>query len=307
MFFLSKSETTFLKILYSLTKWAVPVFFMITGVLFLRRDKKISIKDCIFKYARRIFLALMIFGIPFAILIILFETRRISFWMVPESIVRTINGESFGHLWFLYTLIGIYLTLPLFKTFVNNASKSLIRYIMAVMFVFNFLFPFINDFAGINIAFKIPVAAYPVLYMLLGFYIENEKPLFLKHKWLGWLGITFSSIVVIVAGVFNGPIDDIMTYSSPIVLIFSISVFILFCENRKECTMILWKIDRLCFCVYLIHPLFIQFMYKYMNIIPTGNSLYPILSILFAIFFIFISFMTSWMLSCIRPLKRYVI
>ena len=61
----------------SLFNWSVPMFFMLTGVLLLRRDKVIDYKDCICKYAKRIMLSLFIFGVPFAWLEIFTETRVI--------------------------------------------------------------------------------------------------------------------------------------------------------------------------------------------------------------------------------------
>ena len=99
LFNLTASETTFLEIAYNLTKWCVPSFFMVTGALLLRKDKEITIRDCIWKYTKRMLLALVIFGIPYALLMIYFDTKTISLSMIPESILRVINGNSFGHLW----------------------------------------------------------------------------------------------------------------------------------------------------------------------------------------------------------------
>lgn len=39
---------------------------MATGALLLGSSKKIPVHDAVFKYAKRIFLALLVFGIPFA-------------------------------------------------------------------------------------------------------------------------------------------------------------------------------------------------------------------------------------------------
>ena len=58
---------------YQMMYWAVPVFFIITGVLLLNPSKSITATDCIWKYEKRIVLALLIFGIPFAILKLVME------------------------------------------------------------------------------------------------------------------------------------------------------------------------------------------------------------------------------------------
>ena len=307
MFCLSIEETQFLKIAYSLTLWAVPVFFMVTGALLLDNDKIISVRDCIMKYTRRIFLALFIFGIPYAALIILFDTNELSLAMIPKSIVRVINGESFGHLWYLYVLIGIYLFLPFVKLFVNYASKQIFCYVMILMFIFNFCFPMVNALTGLNIAFKLPVTTYPLFYLMLGHYIFNEKPTWAEKKWPAITGVLISATIIIVVGISRGPLESVMTYSSPVAVLFTMSIFMLFIRITKPCTERLWKVDRLCFGVYLIHPLFIQFCYKKLNIVPTGSSLFPLLSVLFAFAFVILAFAASWVMSLVKPLKKYVL
>ncbi len=307
IFALTGAETTFLEIAYSLTKWCVPAFFMVTGALLLRKDKEISEKDCIWKYAKRMLLALVIFGIPYALLMIFFETRKISLGMLPESIIRVINGDSFGHLWYLYTLIGIYLFLPFIKLFVNNASKQVFTYTIIIIFIFNFCFPFINAMTGLNIAFKSPLTTYPIFYLLMGYYIYNEKPEWAEKKWMAVAGVVVSATIIITIGVTGGSLAPIMSYSSPVAVLFTVSIFMLFNGIQKESTERLWKTDRLCFGVYLIHPLFIQFCYKFLHITPTGNSLYPVLSIVFAAAFVVIAFFASWVMSLIKPLKKYVL
>ena len=253
------------------------------------------------------FLALVIFGIPYALLMIYFETRKISLGMLTESIIRVINGDSFGHLWYLYTLIGIYLFLPFIKLFVNNATKQVFKYMMILMFIFNFCFPFINALTGLDIAFKLPLTTYPLFYLLMGYYIYNEKPEWAEKRWMAVAGVAVSAVIIIAVGVAGGSLAPIMSYSSPVAALFTVSIFMLFDGIKKEITEKLWKTDRLCFGVYLIHPLFIQFCYKFLHLTPTGNSLYPILSIVFAAVFVAIAFVTSWVMSLIKPLKKYVL
>lgn len=78
----------------SLSNWSVPMFFMLTGVLLLRRDKVIEYKDCICKYAKRILLPLFIFGVPIAWLEIFTETRAVSLDCILDGIIRVISGNS---------------------------------------------------------------------------------------------------------------------------------------------------------------------------------------------------------------------
>ena len=45
--------------------------------------------------------------IPYAMMMIYFDTKTISSSMIPQAVLRVITGESFGHLWYMYILIGI--------------------------------------------------------------------------------------------------------------------------------------------------------------------------------------------------------
>lgn len=306
-FSLKKSEMMFLEIAYNLTKWAVPVFFMITGALLLRPDKKVGIKDCVCKYAKRMILALLIFGAPYAMLMILFDTKTLSFSIITESLIRVINGDSFGHLWYLYTLIGIYLLLPLFKVFVERSSRQTIEYTLVVLFLFNFVFPFIDALTGVKIAFELPITTYPILYILMGYYAVYVNPRFVEKRWIVVGGITISSFVIILTGLTGSSLRSVMSYSSPVAFVFAVSMFAAFMCVKTESTEHLWKVDRLCFGVYLIHPLFIQFVYKFLHIIPTGSSLFPMWSFVFAAVFVILSFFASWVMSLIKPLKKYVL
>ena len=68
LFDLSKMQKIFFNASYQMMYWAVPVFFMITGMLFLRKEMHVKSSEWLFKYSRRILLALVVFGIPYAAL-----------------------------------------------------------------------------------------------------------------------------------------------------------------------------------------------------------------------------------------------
>lgn len=157
---LSPAQFMFLDILQNLCKWHVPVFFMLTGALLLNRP--VSPRDCICKYAKRMLLALIVFGIPYALMICYFETGTIVPRMLLDSITMTLSNRSFSHLWYLFTMIGIYAVLPILKLIVDKASKGMLRYLLAVLFVFCFCVPFINEWTGLALAFNTPFGSYVI-------------------------------------------------------------------------------------------------------------------------------------------------
>ena len=145
IFNLSWQQIQFYNSAYHAMNWAVPVFFMITGALLLNPMKEITIEKSVKKYIMRIFYPLCFWGIIYAFLMILSNEKRIGFYMLPKSIEYVIEGKSFSHLWYLYVLIGIYLILPLIKSFINNCCKRDIDYLLFVLFIMDFVFPFVTE------------------------------------------------------------------------------------------------------------------------------------------------------------------
>lgn len=87
--------------LVNLWQWCVPIFVMITGVLFLNPHKEITIEKLIKKYIFRILLAIIVFGIPFSYIEIFFNAGyHFDIKQIGEAIINTIQGDSFKHLWF---------------------------------------------------------------------------------------------------------------------------------------------------------------------------------------------------------------
>ena len=152
-------------------RWCVPVFFMITGILLLNKNKTITPEMCVKKYAFRMVLALLVFGIPFAMMQNFMETKQFSLKMIGDSVLAVINDTGWKHLWYVYTLIGIYLMLPVIKKFTDNANDEELKHAAFWLFVFNFIAPFVDSLAGTSIGISLPVT-YPVFYLLAGKYLS---------------------------------------------------------------------------------------------------------------------------------------
>ena len=69
----------------------------------------------------------------------------------------------------------------------------------------------------------------------------------------------------------------------------------------------LWQMDRLCFCVYLVHPVFINFMYKFIKITPLNIRIIPIGITVFFMIFVIVSFVASFILNKIPFLRKNVL
>lgn len=309
IFNVNNLQKAVLGFIYHVFFWAVPVFFMITGKLLLDKQRDIPYEKAIKKYTLRPLLALCIFSFPCACIKIFMESGgEFNINIVPNALLAVLTNDSFAHFWYLYELIGIYLLLPVLKAFIKTAEKKSIDILLILLFVSQFVFSTIESVANINIAFDF-MLPYSVFYLVLGYRLSLlEKSV---NKMVLIISIISISIFILIAEIY-GFSEYIAGYKCPVTALLAVCIYLIFDKidlkntNSKSFELI-WSFDRLCFGAYLIHPIFIQFTYRFLKIIPTDYNYWWILIILFFMLFAILSFMTSWILYKIKLLKKYVL
>lgn len=312
LFITSEQQFEFMAIGTASMMWAVPCFLMISGELLLIKDKPISFKIATNKYVKRVFLALITFGIPFSMMEIIVHERNLNLLTFIKAILNVINGKSWSHLWYLYALIGIYLLLPVIKIIIDNIEKCEFEKFIIVLFILNFVLPFIDLFAGTSINFKLPITGYTLVYLLMGKYISdyvNLRNIKVIKLFISCLFLLIIQFLLCMYG--ENEFLDFVGYNSPITAALSVNIYIIFkslfynkAYKINEC---IWKIDRLCFGVYLIHPFFINLTYKMFNIYPTVYEFYWIFVFVFWLFFVICSFIGTKLLSLIPFINKYIL
>jgi surface polysaccharide O-acyltransferase-like enzyme len=236
--------------------WNIPIFLMISGVLFLNPAKKIPLKKLFSRYISRILLALFLFGFIYAFLELLYESHfQFEFIQLAQALFNVIQGKVWVHLWYLYMILGIYLLLPLLKLFADYVSQTTYTYILIVLFLFAGLFPTIEIWANIEIGFQIPLASLYVFYFLLGHYIHYYDVL-IKNI----IGIII--LILYTLCIFILPLERLdSNILTPLVILAASAVFGLVRQNAKTDRGFA-KLTSLCFGVYLIHQLFIHILFE---------------------------------------------
>ena len=118
----------------SLVRWCVPVFVMISGVLFLNPNKEITYQEILKKRIPRLFLAYVfwtVFYVLYGFIMTGFENFSI-LHLVRRSIV-----SPCGHLWFLPMLMGVYFLIPVLRKIAQD--KKLLHYALIIWIVFVFI------------------------------------------------------------------------------------------------------------------------------------------------------------------------
>jgi surface polysaccharide O-acyltransferase-like enzyme len=286
--------------------WAFPCFLCITGALLLKKEKQVTVPSALLR-ARRAILALLVFGVPFSVMMEYYESRKLSFHLLPSALVRVAGNRSFAHLWYLYLLVGIYLLLPAIKVFTDHAPPKLLLYVLLIQFGFLSVLPLVSRIVQIPIAFTLPVQSLWLFYLLAGHFIANCSTERKPGRGLYGAGVFLCGAAILLDCVCN-PREPLVSgqYDSPVVAVLALCIFCLFLRIRTETTNALWSLDRLCFGVYLVHPVFIHLLYRVLKVTPTG-SLYPLKTAGMVCLAAFVSFCTSKMMLTIRPVAKYIL
>lgn len=288
--------------------WAVPAFLMISGGLLLRKDKKISYGICLSKYCKRILLALFVFGVPFSALELISSEQTVSPMLIVTAIQNVVSGKSWSHLWYLYALIGVYLVLPVIKSFTDNAGKKDIAIFLTILFLFNSVVPLFESIFDFEVGFLIPISSYTVFYLVLGVFFDEYIPKVLTKRSVSTIVIFVCTVTIVIlnskviskGSVYFGSGSVLITLT--VIAIFSLIKGIDFKHSEH-----IWKIDRLCFGTYLIHPLFINTVYKVLKITPLSFNRYRLSTLLFWIIFAVCSLITSRIMYLIPFLRKYIL
>lgn len=265
-----------------LWNWAIPVFVMISGTLFLNPMWQLSIKKLLFKYVNRVVLTIVLVGTGLNTIHLMFLNQSLQKIDYVAIFIDTINGKTPDHFWFLYMILGMYLMIPLMKSFVGNASNQVLSFVLVVLFLANGLVPELKRVFDINLIFYLPITSMYFFYFMIGYAIHHR----------GWFHKLTIMQLIFIVGVCLIPFflrDGLVfgsfsySYHSPLTCILAIGVFLL-AKKGNASSHWLSQHREMCFTVYLIHPLILEgllFQFDTKNMIGIAVATVG-LSVLFA-------------------------
>ena len=291
--------------------FAVPVFFMITGVLFLNPEKELPIDKLIKKYLVKYVAVLVLFGWGFALIEEVFKYHNFRATYLFNSFRNMVEGNSWEHMWYLYDLIGIMLIMPVLRAMAKGLSTREMRYVMVVMLIFLSVIPLFTKITNIEIGIVFPFNNVYVMYVLLGWELSQNR---IKcPQWLCWIVIVMSLGVCLLDAelyIMRDVNYGLAGYSSPVIMALSISVFTLFKENISQnenriSERVIPFISNLSFSVYLVHMFWINLLYKAVKFNPL-KGLFPIRMLCIWAVVSALSIVTAFIMKKIPLLKKIV-
>lgn len=213
--------------------FAVPLFVMITGALLLKPERKIDYRKVFTKYVWRMVVITALVGTVYAWMEIYFKDKHFSLIQIPQALLNTWEGHTWKHMWYLYMLIGLYLVTPVLKAIVNYFSQKELDCLICVGLFFTSIWQVMVVFYDLELGIKFPVMSVYVFYMLLGYRLSDTEFRMRKPLVIAVVAIIVS-LYVISAYMehLNGYIHLRWwaVYESPLMVIYSALIFIIFKE-----------------------------------------------------------------------------
>jgi len=307
-------KTVFLVALDLLT-WCVPIFVMISGYLFLDPNREFTYQRMLTKYVRRIVLALFVFGVPYALLELIAVGKSFRPSLIVQAVWIVCRGQSWSHMWYLYLIFFLYICTPALKWLLKRIPRWSVYGVMAVLFLGGSLLPFLKKLLQLE---GIPVLSdgfiYP-FYYLCGYIFacgkSSEEPRKQERNgdkilWGAILLLAVGMMISRIAGTYSVQ----MAYNYPFTVVLSILLMwaVSLAEDtfRTKNTAPFTSAGELCFSIYLVHPVFINVLYKLLRISLLDFSLWISLP-LFYVGILGLSVLTAYLLRRIPPLRKYVL
>lgn len=311
-------QRVFLSVL-DLVTWSVPVFIMISGYLFLNPVRQFTMKQMLVKYCRRIVLALLLFGVPYACMELVITERSITIQMMGRAVLMVLQGKSWSHMWYLYLILLLYLLTPLIKWLLQKVARVWVYVVMAVLLIGSSILPWTNQYLGTKLLVLPDISIY-FFYYLCGFLMasKSEKSDIGKNrdkKNTGFGGSCFLLMIGILAvGMISYRLLAVqqinLAYAYPPTVLFSVLLFWGAADRNlklQEKVAKKWqKLGNLCFTIYLVHPVFVNIFYKFFELTPLDFPIGLSLPIFWLVIMI-LSVGSAWILGKIPLLRKYVL
>ncbi|MCD7034482.1 acyltransferase family protein [Metabacillus sp. GX 13764] len=258
----------------TLTRWCVPIFFMMSGALLLNPDKREPLQTFFKKRAIKVF-------IPFAAWSIFYLAIQIKTGKLdpsPAAAAKAVlEDKVYYHLWFMYVIIGLYVITPILKDFIGNTSRRNLELFIILWFVSTCVFSFVSKFYHIKIGMDAYPASGYIGYFIMGYYFftysfSRASKIFYYLVGLVGLVLTFAGTFFLTTenqGTFDGFFYHYLNVSTVFV---SAAVFILFkdisANLKSNAGVMKWMdpINKASLGIYLVHPFIFILLAKFLGL-----------------------------------------
>lgn len=248
-------------------RFGVPVFTMISGALFLDPQREISLKRLYSRNILRLILVYLVWAFVYFCWDILQSPAQLSGMSVGMILYTIVSGKY--HLWYLRMIVGLYILLPILRTWLHHAPERQVQYFLALFFLLQigkqtilaFSPPFLIK--GILDMVELDMAQSYLGYFVFGYYIAHIGIKKSIHKWvylsgvLGLAGAAFCSTFLSIRkdSVYPEIFDSFSLFTclvSVALFLFGREVFSRF-KLRERTVKIIMELSSCTLGIYLSH------------------------------------------------------
>jgi surface polysaccharide O-acyltransferase-like enzyme len=231
-----------------------------------------------------------------------------------ESLIKTVLTVPFswqGHpvMWYMYTLIGLYLVAPIISRWLVSSSKRELHFYLLLWSV-TLCYPILSLFLHVETG-EIGILYYftgYIGYFVLGYYMKQYgKSISLKRLFIPALLAFISTFAYRISGC-RVDTGVVFGYTSIIIALISLFWYVAILrlshifESKSACISLIQKTSSLTFGIYLSHISFLKIVWHFTNYI---NS-YPIQTVVSWLLTFALAFVFTYVVSFL-PYSRYII
>ena len=286
---LSTSSYLYSLVFNGICRISVPIFFMISGALLLERP--VDYEKCA-KRTSDILIKTVVWTLVFVVWDYFYLGQSYSFKDAFSVPVRP-------HFWFMYVMVGIYATLPLWQKLVQGDAKKLLGY-FTYMFIVILTVTFILKLVKMDVTYEIPLVGNCcyVCYFIMGYVIRHYLDE-IKIKKRG----CFTVIALCIAATvfltyyfsvrFNKHLETFSDFRTVFIAVSSLAVFYLVMKMKNlPHNRFISAFSKHSFNIYMFHVFFLDILQQNLALQKIGAWLgFPV----FFVFLISLSFASSWL------------
>jgi surface polysaccharide O-acyltransferase-like enzyme len=293
----------------------VPLFFMISGYLLLPRTESLG------TFYRKRMPKVVIPFLSWSLIYLGWYCGNHAGTCTPSLTQNLLFVQgAYYHLWFMYSLIGIYLILPVLRLLVGpETNRKTLWYLVGLWLIFQSVLIFANQFWDLKIGISAPLATGFVGFFILG-YLLGPWRLSCSMVVLTATAWILATIATILGAYFttrvSGKFENYFYgFTTPNVIVASVSAFLLLKRIAESRIFASQKIhDRLrllasaSFGIYLVHVLVIELVGGWLPGFHLdtfiGNPLWSVPLVTAIVYSL--SFLIVWLLQRVPVLDRIV-
>ena len=288
----------------SLVRWAVPLFVMISGTLFLNPAKQVSYTSLRKKYLPRLLMVYLFWWVVYI------PVRFVQDYLSGRPLGVAVLEPSF-HLWYLPMLMGVYLFIPVLKLVVVQERHVQVLLVLWAMYCTD-SFLYAERIPQLGIFFPMNKVVGYVGYFLLGYYASSHTVSRRQAGWIyvaGLLGAVVTAAGTVGLSLYRGVIvTHFLNNLSPAVIAMSLALFVL-CKQtaprfERRVLPLVNYVRRDLFGIYLVHLLWIVVLWG--SPVRSRLGLHPVVMPLVCVAIFFLSLYTTKLIRRIPGLRKMV-